>query len=117
MKPSFVAPALPLEKSLKEQMKSGGEVTEETEEEASVASAGVTTVTPPDPKGLSISDEEKEKRLVADAEQLDTLRRRFSLSERPFLSTVFGSLECPENDYLPLFALCLIFAMQQNAGK
>ena len=40
-----------------------------------------------------------------------------SLDRRPFLKSVFDSLDPIENDYLSLFALCLIFAIQQNSGK
>jgi hypothetical protein len=87
---------------------------------------------------LSITDEEKEKRLnlasspkapdsiaasaASDPDrrrQLEELRREFSLEDgsRPFMSAVFEAMECQENDYLPLFALCLIYALQQNSGE
>lgn len=36
---------------------------------------------------------------------------------RPFLAAVFETMECAENDYLALFALCLIYSMQNNTGE
>ena len=36
---------------------------------------------------------------------------------RPYLETLFNALECTENDYSALFALCLLYAMGQNEGK
>ena len=33
------------------------------------------------------------------------------------MAEIFEALNCLENDYLPLFSLCLIFAMQENVGK
>ena len=41
----------------------------------------------------------------------------FSLEGRPFMAEIFEALNCLENDYLPLFSLCLIFAMQENVGE
>lgn len=35
---------------------------------------------------------------------------------RPFLDTVMTALDCTENDYLALLALCLIYAMSFNRG-
>ena len=35
---------------------------------------------------------------------------------RPYLETLFNALECTENDYSALFALCLLYAMGQNEG-
>ena len=36
---------------------------------------------------------------------------------RPYLEAVFHALECTENDYETLFALCLLYAMGHNDGK
>ena len=36
---------------------------------------------------------------------------------RPYLEAVFHALECTENDYEALFALCLLYAMGHNDGK
>lgn len=36
---------------------------------------------------------------------------------RPYLEAVFNALECTENDYEALFALCLLYALGHNEGK
>ena len=36
---------------------------------------------------------------------------------RPYLEAVFNALECTENDYEALFALCLLYAMGHNDGR
>lgn len=41
----------------------------------------------------------------------------FSLEGRPFLGAVFEALGCSENDYVTLFALCLLHAIQDNKGQ
>lgn len=38
-------------------------------------------------------------------------------SDRPFLDICLSALDCSENDYLPLLALCLIYAMSTNQGE
>lgn len=53
---------------------------------------------------LNITDEEKEQRL-AQAE-----------NQKVFLEVVVTSLDCSENDYATLFALCLLYAVSQNSG-
>lgn len=40
----------------------------------------------------------------------------FTLENRPYLETLFNALECTENDYSALFALCLLYAMGRNEG-
>ncbi|KAL3877759.1 hypothetical protein ACJMK2_035421 [Sinanodonta woodiana] len=40
----------------------------------------------------------------------------FSLENRPYLESIFNALECSENDYETLFALCLLYAMGHNNG-
>lgn len=57
----------------------------------------------------NITDEEKEK----------LIRRSLGSDEtsRPFLDMVLNSLDCSENDYLPLLSLCLIFALANNRGE
>jgi len=59
----------------------------------------------------NITDEEKEK--------LRKLSSQTSVSEsnRLFLDTVLSALDCTENDYLALLALCLIYAMTFNKGE
>lgn len=37
-------------------------------------------------------------------------------TEKPFLETVYSALDCSENDYAALFALCLLYAMANNKG-
>ncbi|CAG0894165.1 unnamed protein product [Cyprideis torosa] len=65
---------------------------------------------------LSITDEEKELRLHNLSIEPPLDEEGFSLSERPFLEAVFLALECSENDYSALFALCLLFAIGNNRG-
>ena len=77
------------------------------------AAAAASTGSADDPvTALSITDEEKEKRLGR-----ERLRREFSVESRPFLASVFEAMDCQENDYLALFALCLVYALQQNGGR
>ena len=45
-----------------------------------------------------------------------TPREEFSLETRPFLTVVFEVLNCSENDYLVLFSLSLLRAIQKNEG-
>lgn len=40
----------------------------------------------------------------------------FSLENKPYLEAIFNALECSENDYEALFALCLLYAMGHNEG-
>lgn len=54
------------------------------------------------------TDEEKMK---------DTREEDQSPSGRPFLDICLTALDCSENDYLPLLALCLIYAMSTNQGE
>lgn len=46
-----------------------------------------------------------------------TPKEEFTLETRPFLRAVFQALDCSENDYLVLFGLCLLRAIQENEGK
>jgi protein CLEC16A len=57
---------------------------------------------------VNITDEEKEQIL----ESSITLVK----SDRPFLDMILSSLECSENDYLALLALCLLYALANNKG-
>lgn len=75
---------------------------------------------------LNITDEEKQKLLSvtaitsSDKEKvtleyiLETENKE--IEKRPFLKTIFDSLDCFENDYKALFALCLLFALINNKG-
>ncbi|KAJ8729952.1 hypothetical protein PYW07_016990 [Mythimna separata] len=75
----------------------------------------------------NITDEEKQKLLgvapSTSAEDrrsatLDSIIERESkeIEKRPFLKTILDSLDCSENDYKALFALCLLFALINNKG-
>jgi protein CLEC16A len=57
---------------------------------------------------VNITDEEKEKILETSL--------NLQKSSRPFLDMVLQSLDCSENDYLALLALCLLFALANNKG-
>lgn len=57
---------------------------------------------------VNITDEEKEKLLLN--------AYRTPESNRPFLDMVLSSLDCAENDYLALLALCLLYALANNKG-
>lgn len=59
-------------------------------------------------ESVNITDEEKEK--------LRTSLTQSTESNRPFLDTVLSALDCNENDYLALLALCLIYALANNKG-
>ncbi|XP_048519708.1 protein CLEC16A homolog isoform X2 [Dendroctonus ponderosae] len=56
----------------------------------------------------NITDEEKEKLAKNPCDSVVT--------EKPFLETVYSALDCSENDYAALFALCLLYAMANNKG-
>ncbi|GAB6025945.1 hypothetical protein CHUAL_011914 [Chamberlinius hualienensis] len=72
----------------------------------------------------NITDEEKQRqaqhRQSTEQNQLprnlELLQESFSLSNRPYLEAVFNVLECSENDYAALFALCLLYAIGHNEG-
>ena len=36
---------------------------------------------------------------------------------RSYLEAIFNALECGDNDYEALFALCLLYALGHNKGK
>ena len=44
-------------------------------------------------------------------------KEEFNLDTRPFLTVVFKNLDCSQNDYLVLFSLCLLRAIQENEGR
>ncbi|CAG4961173.1 unnamed protein product [Parnassius apollo] len=73
----------------------------------------------------NITDEEKQKLLgtmpSTSAEKTMTIesileKENREIVKRPFLKTVLDSLDCSENDYRALFALCLLFALINNKG-
>ncbi|XP_050683569.1 protein CLEC16A homolog [Leptidea sinapis] len=71
----------------------------------------------------NITDEEKQKLLRS----IPTASKEMSLESvlenesrdietRPFMKTVLDSLDCKEDDYKALFALCLLYALITNKG-
>lgn len=73
---------------------------------------------------LNITDEEKQKLLGVASTSSERatpiehtlVREIMEIEKRPFLKTIFDSLDCTENDYKALFALCLLFALINNKG-
>ncbi|CAH2234783.1 jg13207 [Pararge aegeria aegeria] len=73
----------------------------------------------------NITDEEKQK-LLGKKPGTNTERAAIvekvleketkNIETRPFLKTIFDSLDCSENDYKALFALCLLYALINNKG-
>ena len=45
-----------------------------------------------------------------------TSKEDFNLETRPFLTMIFDVMNCSENDYLVLFGVCLLRAIQRNEG-
>lgn len=72
----------------------------------------------------NITDEEKQKLLggaVSVSERVTPVEKTIEkenreVEKRPFLKTILDSLDCTENDYKTLFALCLLFALINNKG-
>ncbi|CAH0723250.1 unnamed protein product, partial [Brenthis ino] len=73
----------------------------------------------------NITDEEKQKLLgvmpTTSTERVKTNenlleREARNVDKRPFLKTILDSLDCSENDYKALFALCLLYALINNKG-
>lgn len=62
---------------------------------------------------VNITDEEKEKLRQME----DTSLSGGVDTNRPFLDMVLASLDCTENDYIALLALCLLYALANNKGK
>ncbi|XP_041978054.1 protein CLEC16A homolog isoform X3 [Aricia agestis] len=71
----------------------------------------------------NITDEEKQKLLKVvpgtSTERTMSLENMIEsqskdIEKRPFLKTVLDSLDCSENDYKALFALCLLYALINN---
>lgn len=89
-RPVFVAPKQSLEESL-ESNSAPNSIDRKTDD----ISEGISN--------LNITDEEKEQRLAQE-------------SQKVFIEVVIGSLDCTENDYAALFALCLLYAISQNSG-
>lgn len=78
-----------------------------------------------DSKGtnLNITDEEKEQRLALESGVSPPLPltgssapQHQTLANKPFLEMIINTLQCSENDYAALFALCLLYALGNNTG-
>ncbi|XP_045448543.1 protein CLEC16A homolog [Melitaea cinxia] len=71
----------------------------------------------------NITDEEKQKLLgVKASDRLANVenvleRENKDVDKRPFLKTILDSLDCSENDYKALFALCLLYALINNKAS
>lgn len=63
--------------------------------------------------------EEMEKVNITDEEKEQILESSLNLqkSNRPFLDMILQSLDCFENDYSALLALCLLYALANNKGE
>ncbi|KAL3272543.1 hypothetical protein HHI36_014016 [Cryptolaemus montrouzieri] len=57
----------------------------------------------------NVTDEEKQRLATSPSESVVGI-------EKPFLETIFNSLDCTENDYTTLFSLCLFYAVANNKG-
>ncbi|XP_061713070.1 protein CLEC16A homolog isoform X1 [Cydia pomonella] len=77
------------------------------------------------PELNNITDEEKQKLLgvapsspALPSTSMENIlnRENKEIETRPFLKTILDSLDCSENDYKALFALCLLFALINNKG-
>merc|ERR1719361_2285798 len=67
----------------------------------------------PSVEGLNITPEESSDEAGVGP---ITPKEDFDLESRPFLQAVFQVLDCRENDYLVLFGICLLRAIQGNEG-
>ncbi|XP_042224215.1 protein CLEC16A homolog isoform X3 [Homarus americanus] len=66
---------------------------------------------------VNITDEEKEQLRASDhsgGSTMDVGITERSLVSRPFLQSTVASLDCSDNDYSSLFALCLLYALGHN---
>lgn len=63
--------------------------------------------------------EEMEKVNITDEEKEQILESSLNIqkSSRPFLDMILHSLDCSENDYIALLALCLLYALANNKGN
>nr|XP_045616775.1 protein CLEC16A homolog [Procambarus clarkii] len=69
---------------------------------------------------VNITDEEKEQLRASDhsgrGNMMDIGITEGTLASRPFLQSTIASLDCSEDDYASLFALCLLYALGHNQG-
>lgn len=65
----------------------------------------------------NITDEEKQQRLSITNSPVEASTTNDDVGSRPFLETIMAALDCSENDYMALFALCLLYALLNNKGN
>lgn len=103
--------------SLEEALDSSSSVNHDSSTSSSTSSPRIRQSTPTS-GDASISDD-MEKVNITDEEKEKILESSLNLhkSNRPFLDMVLQSLDCSENDYLSLLALCLLYALANNKGE
>ncbi|XP_055542845.1 protein CLEC16A homolog [Wyeomyia smithii] len=117
----FVQPVESLEKALESSAASSSSSNyDQSVDDANSSSSTSTTNEPPvsdSPSPPTLSDE-MEKVNITDEEKEKLLLNAYRTPEfnRPFLDMVLSSLDCAENDYLALLALCLLYALANNKG-
>ncbi|XP_021935707.1 protein CLEC16A homolog isoform X2 [Zootermopsis nevadensis] len=137
IKPGFVAPTETLEKSLESNTtcsinSSEPETSHTTEcetasgtQDLDPAAAAENGSVDSKEVNVNITDEEKEQRLSLEngvtppAPPLPLAGNNYqqqSLANKPFLEMIINTLQCSENDYAALFALCLLYALGHNPG-
>lgn len=143
IKPCFVAPTETLEKSLESSTSTvtcsldpaDPETSQATEHETGTGTQGdsepSTAVTEDgavdsEQINVNITDEEKEQRLALEngiapplplaGMSSSTTSQQQVLANKPFLEMIVNMLQCSENDYAALFALCLLYALGHNPG-
>ncbi|XP_053696989.1 protein CLEC16A homolog [Sabethes cyaneus] len=117
----FVQPVESLEEALESSAASSSSYNyDQSVDDANSSSSTSTTNEPqisdsPSPPTLS---DEMEKVNITDEEKEKLLLNAYRTPEfnRPFLDMVLSSLDCAENDYLALLALCLLYALANNKG-
>ncbi|XP_053679744.1 protein CLEC16A homolog [Anopheles nili] len=113
----FVQPVESLEEALESTVSSSASSSSSKsgESRASSSRTSTTSLDSPSPPTLS---EEIEKVNITDEEKEKLLLNAYRTPEtnRPFLDMVLSSLDCTENDFLALLALCLLYALTNNKG-
>jgi protein CLEC16A len=142
IKPCFVAPTETLEKSLESSTSTvtcsldpaDPETSQPIEHETGTGTQGdpesSTACTEDEVDSeeihVNITDEEKEQLLALETgtapplllagASSGTSSQQQVLANKPFLEMIVNTLQCSENDYAALFALCLLYALGHNPG-
>ncbi|XP_055636135.1 protein CLEC16A homolog [Toxorhynchites rutilus septentrionalis] len=117
----FVQPVESLEEALESTAASSSSYSYDPNAEEANSSSSTSTNNDPQsiesPSPPTLSDE-IEKVNITDEEKEKLLLNVYRTPEfnRPFLDMVLSSLDCSENDYLALLALCLLYALANNKG-